>query len=133
MAVTKFEEKNQYHIEVYLEKNRFDLSFIGSMKKPEDIPHYIEHIGKAIEMLKPGFLIFAEITETSTPPGFPITKLLKQSQAMMKDGGNAKTAVLVSSKLILQRLTLNVVSKLSGLDIKIFTKRDEAEAWLQQK
>jgi len=125
-----FEEKDQYSIDVDKEKNRFDMVFYGIMKKERDIPHYVEHVGKAVGMLKPGFLLFVEISEKSKPPGFSITRLLKQSQDIIKKGGNAKTAVYVSPKLLLQKMTLNVVSKLSGLEIKVFTNRDDAEAWL---
>lgn len=132
MDVTKFEEKDQYHVVVYPDKNRFDMAFIGYMKNEKSIPHYVEHVQKAVSLLKPGHLTFVEIAETSSPPGFSITKLLKQSQDIMKRGGNKKTAVYVVPKLILQRMTLNVVTKLSGLDIKVFTKREEAEKWLEE-
>ncbi len=132
MDVIKFEEKNQYHIEVYPEKNRFDLAFIGHMKVAKDIPHYLEHVEQAINLLKPGYLLFAEIAETTKPPGFSITKLLKQSQDIMKKAGNKKTAVYISPKLMLQRMTLNVVARLSGLDIKVFSNKDDAEKWLQE-
>jgi hypothetical protein len=133
MEVTKFEEKDQYHIEVYPDKNRFDMTFTGHMKSEKSIPHYVEHVGKAVGMLKPGHLTFVEIAETSAPPGFSITKLLKQSQDIMKRGGNRKTAVYISPKLMLQRMTLNVVTRLSGLDIKVYTKKDEAVKWMEEE
>ncbi|MDQ1355468.1 MAG: hypothetical protein QG657_5778 [Acidobacteriota bacterium] len=133
MEVTKFEEKDQYHIEVYPDKNRFDMAFFGHMKSEKSIPHYVEHVEKAVGMLKPGHLTFVEIAEKSAPPGFSITKLLKQSQDIMKKGGNRKTAVYISPKLMLQRMTLNVVTKLSGLDIKVFTNKDEAVKWMEEE
>lgn len=132
MDVIKFEEKDQYHIEVNPEKNRFDLAFIGHMKGEKDIPHYLEHVGKAVNMLKPGYLLFVEIAETTKPPGFSITKLMKQSQDIMKNAGNRKTAVYLSPKLMLQRMTLNVVTRLSGLNIKVFSNKEEAEKWLAE-
>ncbi|MCU0289763.1 MAG: hypothetical protein MUF15_25635 [Acidobacteria bacterium] len=130
MDITRFEEKNQYHIEVYPEKNRFDMAFIGHMKSEKDIPHYVEDVEKAVSLLKAGHLLFVEIAENTKPPAFSITKLLKQSQDIIKKGGNKKTAVYISPKLMLQRMTLNVVVKLSGLDIKVFSNKDEAENWL---
>lgn len=132
MEIIKFEEKDQYHIEVFSEKNRFDLAFIGQMKAEKDIPHYLEHIEKAVNLLKPEYLLMVEISETTKPPAFSITKLLKQSQDIIKNAGNKKTAVYISPKLLLQRMTLNVVAKLSGLEIKVFSNKVDAEKWLQE-
>lgn len=130
--MVKFEEPNQYYVEVEKEKNRFNMSFYGSMKKATDVPQYVEHVRKAVEMLKPGFLLYVEISKNSKPPGFSITKLLKQSQDIIKTGGNKKTAVYIDPSLMLQRMTLNVVTKLSGLDIKVFRDETEARTWLEE-
>ena len=129
--MVKFEEPNQYVVEVNPEKNRFSMIFSGHMKKAHNIPHYVEHVKKAVDMLKPGFLLFVEISKKSKPPGFSITKLLKESQGVIKAGGNKKTAVFVDPSLLLQRMTLNVVARLSGLDIKVFRNEEEATTWLE--
>lgn len=131
--MVKLEEPNQYVVEVDKEKNRFSICFYGHMKKAKDIPHYVEHVKEAVDMLKPGFLLFVEIAKHSKPPGFQITKLLKESQSIIKKGGNKKTAVFIDPSLLLQRMTLNVVTRLSGLTIKVFKDEKEAKDWVESE
>lgn len=127
-----FEEKDQYVISVDNEKNRIILDF-GECNDPGKIPHYNHHVREAIKKVKRDFSVIALITEKTKPPKFALTKILKESQLDIIDAGVGKTAIIVPPKSILQKLTLQVVTKLTGMDLKVFSERKQAETWLDEK
>lgn len=127
-----FEEEGQYKITVEKEKNRIFATFTGA-DKPANMPHYLDHVKKAISQVTKSYTLLAAITEETKNPSFAMTKLLKDSQKLFIDGGVSKTAVVVPPKKVFQRMTLNVVTKLSGMEIKVFPSSEEAEKWLNEE
>lgn len=127
-----YEEPGQYKIEVYPEKNRYHLYFTGTAKKPGDIPHYIEHIGKALEKLKSGFTLYVELT-THVKPGFQITSLFRTSQKMTMAAGLRKAAIYLPKGFIVEKMVLNVTKSLSKMPISTFDDKEKAVAWLDEK
>ena len=128
-----FEEKDQYEISVDTENNRFILDFKGEANDAKKMPNYNKHIREAAKELKKGFTLLAIISENTKPPKFSFTKIGKESQKDLVEAGVSKTAVYVPPKLVLQKMTLSVVSKLSGMDLKVFNDREKAEKWLDEK
>ncbi|MDQ1349838.1 MAG: hypothetical protein QG657_139 [Acidobacteriota bacterium] len=130
MTETKFEQKDCYWMEVDIEKNRLNLYFVGHWGAPEDVPKYTEHVEKAVGMLKPGYTIYAEILDEK-PPSLKVTSIHKKGQQIMKDAGVTKTAVYLPKGKMLQRMSLMVVGRLSGMEVKTFATKEEAMAWLE--
>lgn len=130
--MTKFEEKDCYSIAVDKDKNRLNLLFLGHWKNPSEVPKYIDHVTEAVGMLKKGYTIVAEIRDKK-PPNLKVTSIHKKGQQIMKQGGVSKTAVILAKGQFLQKMTLNVVGRLSGLWVKTFTDTEEGIAWLDEK
>jgi len=128
--MAQFEEKDCYMMEVDQDKNRLNLTFLGHWQSPADIPYYLEHVAKSVGMLKKGYTIYAEINDKK-PPKLSVTGIHKKGQQIMKQAGVSKTAVVLKQRQILQKMTLNVVGRLSGMSTKVFYDKDEALKWLE--
>lgn len=127
-----FEEKDQYVISVDEKKNRFILDFVGETKDPEKMPHYNEHVREALKKVEKGYTFLAILSENTKPPKLSLTKIMKDSQIDLVNSGVSKAAVFIHPKLILQKMTLTVVTKLSGMNLKVFDNREAAEKWLDE-
>lgn len=128
-----FEEKDQYVISVDKEKNRFILDFVGDANDPRNMPDLNTHVSEALKKVTKGYTLLAIISEKTKPPKLSFTQLGKELQKKFLDAGVVKTAVYVHPKLILQKMTLTVVSKLSGMNLKIFDNMEKAEKWIDEK
>lgn len=122
-----FEEKDQYIYTVDLKKNFVKLVFTGDLKKAEDIPNYVEHTRKVIELVKDGYAIIAH-AKTGKSPGFSVITPFKESQKILQSKRTRKAAAVVER--IVQKMTVNVLIKLSGMAMKVFNSMDEAEKWI---
>ena len=109
-----------------------NILFLGHWSVPEDIPKYTEHVAEATSLLKAGYHIYSEIRDKK-PPSLKVTNIHKKGQQIMKESGVNKTAVVVAKGQFLQKMTLNVVGRLSGMTVKTFTSTEEAEAWLDEE
>jgi len=128
-----FEEKDQYVISVDNEKNRVVLE-VEALNDPKKVPNFNKHIKEAIEAIGTrGFSCLVILSEKLPPPKFQLTASLKAGQKDFIAGGIGKSAVVVSPKSILQKMTLQVVTKLSGMNIRVFSGREIAETWLDEK
>jgi hypothetical protein len=130
--MANFEQKDMYSISVDKAKNRMNILFLGHWAEPDDIPKYTDHVDQATKMLTPGFTIYAEILDKK-PPTLKVTPIHKKGQQIMKEAGVSKTAVVVSKGQFLQKMSLSVVGRLSGMSVKTFTAKEEALAWLEEK
>lgn len=128
-----FEEKDQYVISADVEKNRLILDFVGETKDPEKMPDYNKHVKEAVKKVAKGYTLLVILSENTKPPKLSLTKVMKESQEDFINAGVSKTAVFIHPKLILQRMTLTVVTKLSGMNLKVFHEREAAEKWLDEK
>lgn len=111
------------------EKNRLHLHFTGHWRDPESVAGYPGHVSKAVSKLKKGFTIFAHI-EDPKPPSLAVTSIHKEGQKIMMNEGVSKTAVLVDSGRLLQKMSLSVISRLVGFKLKTFTDKNAALLWL---
>lgn len=128
----EFEQKGFYKIKVEPEKNLYNMYFLGSWNKPQDVPNYVEHIEKTISLLKPGFMSYVEINDDK-PPKLAVTGIHRKAQKIQLKAGISKCAVVLESKKILQKVSLTVVGKLSGMNTKIFHDKDKARKWLDEE
>ncbi|MCK4763531.1 MAG: hypothetical protein KAW12_15130 [Candidatus Aminicenantes bacterium] len=132
--MVKYEKKDFYEIKADPEKNRLYLSILGHWTSPEEVPDYVEHFKKAVDILKPGLTSYTLI-EDAKPPKLSVQGLHKANQKYVNAKGITKTGVVLAGKgigKILQKVTLAVVGKLSGLDQKIFETEEEAIVWLDE-
>jgi len=128
MAV--YENKGFYRIEANKSKKRLYLNYFGHWESPDQVSDYVVHVGKAVEELKEGgFSTLAQIEDTK-PPKLAINNIHKRAQQIQKDAGVQRVAIIIKPGQILQKLTLSVVGRLSGLPQKVFTSINDAEAWL---
>lgn len=127
-----YEQEGMYSITVDKEKNRLHLVFLGHWAVPEDVPKYIEHVAEATSLLKNGYHALAEIKDKK-PPSLKVTNVHKKGQQIMREAGVNKTAVIIAKGQFLQKMTLNVVGRLSGMTVKTFHTVEEGEAWLDEK
>ncbi len=127
-----FEQEGMYSMMVEKEKNRLHLFFLGHWSKPEDVPKYIDHMTEATGMLSEGYTAIAEIRDKK-PPSLKVTSIHKRGQQIMKETGVAKTAVILGKGQFLQKMSLNVVGRLSSLVVKTFYTIEEGETWLEKR
>lgn len=131
--MVEFKQDGYYTLQIDKAKNRIKMHFTGYWDRLENVPHYIEHIKKLVDELKPGFTVYARI-EGKKPPKLFNTSLQKQVQKIYIDKGFARTAVVLDEGAITQKMMLLVVGKLSGMNVKVFYEKQEGEAskWLDE-
>jgi hypothetical protein len=125
--ILKWEEPYQYTITVEKAKNLLRIVFFGDLKKPGDVPNFINHHKEAVAAVEDDYLLLAE-AKTPSPPGFGLTGLFKESHAVLLSKKIKKKAA-VASKLIYKMVT-KVTLKLSGMNAKVFDDTESAEKWL---
>lgn len=130
--VKRFEEKDQYVIEANPEKNRITFHFIGDLKSKNDIPHIVEHTKEAVKLIADGYTLMAVVTAKGAP-GFSATSPLKETLVSLKSKNFSKAAFVMPKEKVLQRMTTNVVTKLSGINGKVCDDITQAEAFLDEK
>jgi hypothetical protein len=129
--LVKFEEPGFYSIVGNKDLNQIYMKIQGFWQEPGDVPNYNEDMEKCVGTMKQGFTILTEVDEDKSPK-FAITKLHKKNQEILRNGGVGKAAVYFPKGRLLQTMTLNVVGKLSGMDVKIFNDENAAISWLNQ-
>lgn len=127
-----FEKKNYYLIKADEKKNRYYLSVFGSWKSPDEVPKYLDETREAVKNLKKGFTCLCRIDDDK-PPKLSLTRVHRQVQLILMDAGVSRTAVYLPKGKVLQKMTLNVVSKFTGMDVKVFEIKEDAEKWLDQR
>lgn len=125
----KLEEEGQYSIEVYPGKNYIQFNFYGELKKSEDIAHYVEHVAKALEKINDGYTVLSYATTKKTP-GFSTTAVFKAGLKLMEARNMSRVAFVSGTGNILHKMVINVLSKLTKLEIKVFDEIDDAQLWL---
>lgn len=125
----KLEEEGQYSIEVYPGKNFVQFNFYGELKKSEDMAHYTEHVAKALEKVQDGFKVLSFATTKKTP-GFSTTSIFKEGLKLMEARNMSRVAFVSGTGNVLHKMVINVLSKLTKLEIKVFDEIDAAQVWL---
>jgi len=128
----KLEEEGQYSIEVYPGKNHLQFNFFGELKKSADMPDYVKHVKTAVEKVKDGYTVLSYATTKKTP-GFSTTAVFKDGLKVMESRNMSRVAFVSGTGNVLHKMVINVLSKLSKLEIKVFDDIDAAQVWLDLK
>jgi hypothetical protein len=126
-------EPGFYEVTADQHENKIKIVFSGDIKNVEKMSSYVENVKKAVKEVSKGFALLVDIKPESTSPGFQMSRWLKESQVILNHAGVAKTAVVQDPKLILQKMTLLTVTKLSGINLKVFSVLEQAEMWLSNQ
>ncbi len=126
--MTTIAKNSYYAVSTNTAKNRLYLTISGYWKKRADVPNYVADLKKATNELSRGYTILTDITRMQTPAK-EIVSLHTEVQKVVISSGLAKTAELVSRDAI-AKMTVNRISKDSGMQKGTFDNKTEAEAWL---
>ncbi len=129
----RFEWEGEYTLDVDKEKRRLIFDMLGKFRKPGDIPKFVEHTRQALDLIPPGDITMIAYIYTAKPPALAVTKYLRESLKLMKERGLNKAAVVTLTVPLLQKMTVKVLNKIVKIDMKAFTAREEAEAWLDKE
>ena len=128
----KLEEDGQYSVEVYPGKNYIQYNFYGDLKKQQDMAHYVEHVKKALEKVEDGYTVLS-YASTKKTPGFSTTAVFKEGLKLMEARNMSRVAFVSGSGNLLHKMVINVLVKLTKLEIKVFDDIDAAQEWLGVK
>jgi hypothetical protein len=117
-----------YSIEIDSAKNRGYLTFYGFCRSPEEIPDFLKDVKMAGMRLKKGFTLLTDATEMKTPPE-EVSELHEKSQEIWIRYGLSKTAEIIPQSAVV-RMTLNRLSKTTGMKKQEFDNKQAAESWL---
>jgi hypothetical protein len=124
----EFKKENYYEVKADTEKNRYYMTILGSWEGPEAVPDYLDQTKKALGKLKPGFDVLNQILDTK-PPKLSLTKLHNEVQKTLIKAGVSRVACVVPK--LLSRVSLNVINKFVGMNLKTFSKKEDAIKWLE--
>jgi hypothetical protein len=129
--MSKFEKEGFYVIEANVSKNRLYLAALGAWQSPDQVPDYLNHIRTALSELKKGFTCLTYIDDDK-PPKLSITRLQTTCMNSITHAGVGQTAVVIPKGKILQKMSLSVMLRLTGMKLKMFEDREEADKWLDE-
>lgn len=121
-----------YEVAVDTAKNRIFFTLVGFWKNVDDVPNVYDDSMKAVDKLKSGYTILADLREFKTPTPEAI-EVTKRVQVSLVKRGASKSAEVLDSKLVKFRMTESAES--SGLTTIKFGQFDnvaEATAWLDE-
>jgi len=128
--VVKFEGNGEYVIEVDTQKNRISYDFCGQLDDYKKASDYLTHTKQAVEMVTPGYTLLSAVT-TRRVPSFNWTTPFRESMQLLKSKQPRRVAIVMD--MTLHRMVLNVVSKMSGLNTKVFSEQGSALTWLDEE
>lgn len=123
-------ENEHYVILVDTTINRLYLTIKGFWESPSVVPNYKEDIAKAVGELSTGYTILLDATQMKTPPP-DVAALRVEAQKVAVAAGLKKMAELVGQD-VLAKMTLDRISRVSGMNKSTFDNKKEAEAWLDE-
>lgn len=127
IAKTKF-----YEFGVDQAKNRVYFTLIGFWASPNDVPNVYDDAMKAVDKVKPGYTILADLRDFKTPPN-DVLKLTAKVQESLVKRGASKNAEVMDAKLV--KFSMEKSADSSGLKTIPFRQFDnmaEAIAWLDK-
>lgn len=127
--MVKYEKKGYYEMEADRKKNHFSISVFGTWQNPAEVPNYLPQIKESLKEMDPGFTCLVHIDDEK-PPKLSIQKLQRQCQKEIMNAGVKRTAVVLPKRKILQKMSLNVISYFTGIEMDLFETRDDAIEWL---
>jgi hypothetical protein len=116
-----------YDIAVDTARNRIYLVIKGFWQTKDLVPHYIDDVGEAISLLRPGFTVLANLTRMVTPTA-EVGAVHRQAQKLLVNSGLARSAEIVNDLLL-----TNVIDEYAGeskMIRRVFYDSGFAEVWL---
>lgn len=125
--------KNKYYeVSVDQGKNRVFFSLIGFWENANVVPDLYDDCMKAVDKVKPGYTILANLKDFKTPPPEVIKLTAKVQESLVKRGAS-KSAEVLDSMLV--KYNMDKSSEASGLttiQLKQFDNVAAAVAWLDE-
>ncbi len=116
-----------YDITVDTEKNRIHLTIKGFWQTKNLVPHYIDDLGEAAGLLKPGFSLLADLTRM-VPPTHEVCDLHCEAQKLLVKSGHARSAEIVKDFLLMN--AVDDYSAAAKMTRRVFYDPGLAEIWL---
>jgi hypothetical protein len=117
-----------YTIEVNPKKNRMYITLRGTWICRDDVPDYLLHIRKAVEVLSPGFSVLADVSEMGEPTVFSMA-IHKVAQRSVVNRGLKRTAEVFPPESSIEK-ALHRISASSSMVRRSFHSIEKAEKWL---
>ncbi|MCK5059155.1 MAG: hypothetical protein KAT34_21075, partial [Candidatus Aminicenantes bacterium] len=121
----KIKEK-YYALELDKDKRCVYLTFLEGGEKPADFPGFLDNIKKIAAQMSGEYTLLLNLLENSSKPSFGTTKLMKTGQNLFQKAGVVKSAIVMQEKFVIQKMFINVTSKLSRVNLKTFSDLDAA-------
>jgi hypothetical protein len=129
--MNEFKKEGYYHIWSDVEKNRFHLYYYGNWKNPKDFQDYVPQVKQCVGELKDGCSCLVVLDPDAKPPKLAFTNIHKIVQKTLIAQGVKKTAVVVN--MLLAKMSLKVINRFVGMDMKTFDKEEDAINWLDKE
>ncbi|MBN1573682.1 MAG: hypothetical protein JW984_10855 [Deltaproteobacteria bacterium] len=120
-----------YEVGVDQAKNRIYFTLIGFWKNMDDVPDVYADSMKAVDKLKRGYTILADLRNFKTPTKEAIAVTAKVQDSLVKRGAS-KSAEILDSKLV--KFRMDESADTSGLTtiLRQFDNEAAAVAWLDE-
>ena len=116
-----------YDILIDPAKNRVYLTIKGFWQTKELVPHYMNNLNEAADLLGPAFTVVANLTRMVPPPD-EVGVLHKTAQKLMATRGMARAAEIVDDPVLIG--VVNDYAVESKINRRIFSGQRFAEVWL---
>jgi len=117
-----------FSVSVDEEKNRIFLTNRGSWTDEIQISGWLEDIGAAIKLCRPGFTVLIDWTQSSA---ILLTDRIAEAQGLLIQGGVRRAARLYEKETFLKH-QMDRVSTKTGFPVQTFYNQKDAEAWLEE-
>lgn len=109
-------------------KNRIVLTNRGSWTDETQVIRWLDDIGAAIELCRPGFTVLIDWTQSTA---ILLTDRVAEAQDLLMKGGMRRAARLYDRETFLKH-QMDRVSAKTGFPVQTFYSLKEAEAWLEE-
>ncbi|MFH0821863.1 MAG: hypothetical protein V2B18_03875 [Pseudomonadota bacterium] len=118
-----------YTLFVEEQKRRVYLKIIGWWFNKDDVPNWLRDLETAAKMVRPGFTILTDLTEFKGGTQQP---LHVEGQKLLIKAGLSKVGEVYAQGSIVARVQVKMAAEESGMNVRQFESRSEAEAWLDR-
>ncbi len=123
-------ENEHYILAVDPVRNRVYLTLIGFWKSRAVAPRYLEDLRRATRDVTRGYTILTDLTKMKAPPA-DVTAMHTEAQQLLVAAGLSKTAEILGEDII-ARMSVDRISRVSGMYKGTFDNWREAESWLDK-
>jgi len=123
-------QRKMYDLQVDVAKNRLYFYPKGTWNKKSDVPDYINDLKESAKLLRPGFSSLSDAKHFAAPTQ-EITTLILEGTELMREKGQKRSAIIVSTSIIKMYLDKykDEMNK-DTMTTMYFDTVDEAEEWL---